>query len=87
MANHPSALKRAKQNEKRRNRNRAEKTRVKSVVKAVRLAAAGKSKEDGLKELDNAKSIIDKTAGKGNIHRKTASRKISRLSKLINATP
>jgi small subunit ribosomal protein S20 len=44
-----------------------------------------KTKEEALKELDIAKSVIDKAAKKGVIHRKTASRKISRLSKHVNA--
>lgn len=85
MANHKSAIKRAKQNIERRKRNKAVRTRVKSVVKAVRLAAGEKSKEETLKELDAAKSAIDKASKKGVIHKNTAARKISRLSKLTNA--
>lgn len=85
MAYHKSALKRARQNENRRLRNKSVKTSVKSIVKEVRLDANGSSKETGLKNLDMAKSKIDKAAKKGVIHKKTASRKISRLSKLINS--
>ena len=84
MANHKSALKRARQNEKRRLRNKSVKTRVKNIVKSVRLAVDEKSKEEALQELNNAKSIIDKAAKKGVIHKKTAARKISRLSKRFN---
>ena len=84
MANHKSALKRARQNEIRRLRNKSVKTRVKSIVKDVRLSVDGSSKEDALKKLDMAKSNIDRSAQKGVIHKKTASRKISRLSKLVN---
>ncbi|MCP4108706.1 MAG: 30S ribosomal protein S20 [Desulfobacteraceae bacterium] len=83
MANHKSALKRARQNEIRRMRNKAVKTRVKNIVKDVRLAVSENS-ETALKQLDIAKSVIDKAAKKGVIHRNTASRKISRLSKLAN---
>jgi len=43
-----------------------------------------KTQEEALKELNNAKSVIDKAAKKGVIHKKTASRKISRLSKHVN---
>ena len=85
MANHKSALKRARQNEERRMRNKSTKTRIKNIVKDVRLAVSEKSKESALTELDTAKSIIDKAAKKGVIHKKTASRKISRLSKIVNA--
>ena len=84
MAYHKSALKRARQNEDRRLRNKSVKTSIKNIVKEVRLAASETSKEAGLKKLDTAKSKIDKAAKKRVIHKKTASRKISRLSKLIN---
>jgi small subunit ribosomal protein S20 len=85
LAYHKSALKRARQNEDRRLRNKSVKTSVKNMVKEVRLVADESSKEAGMKKLDMAKSKIDKAAKKGVIHKKTASRKISRLSKLINA--
>ena len=84
MANHKSAIKRAGQNEIRRIRNKSVKTRIKNSVKNVRLAVSEKSSEAALKKLDDAKSIIDKAAKKGVIHTKTASRKISRLTKLVN---
>ena len=84
MANHKSALKRARQNEIRRLRNKSVKTRVKSIVKDVRLSVSENSKEAALKKLEMAKSNIDRAAQKGVIHKKTASRKISRLSKLVN---
>ncbi len=84
MANHKSALKRARQNEIRRKRNKAVKTRVKSIVKDVRLSVSENSKEAALKKLEMAKSNIDRAAQKGVLHKKTASRKISRLSKLVN---
>ena len=85
MANHKSALKRARQNEVRRIRNKSTKTRIKNIVKDVRLDVSEKSKESALTKLDTAKSIIDKAAKKSVIHKKTASRKISRLSKNVNA--
>ena len=85
MANHKSALKRARQNEIRRLRNKSTKTRVKNVEKSVRLAINEKSKEAALNELNSAKSTIDKAAKKGVIHKKTASRKLSRLSRHVNA--
>ncbi len=84
MANHKSALKRARQNETRRLRNKSVKTRVKNVVKEIRAAAAAGGDTIG-ESLVSAQSIIDKAAKKGVIHRRTAARKISRLAKLANA--
>lgn len=85
MANHKSALKRARQNEIRRQRNRSTKTKVKNIIKDVRVAAGGsENRETSVKSLDAAKSVIDKAAKNGVIHKRTASRKISRLSKLVN---
>ncbi len=83
MANHKSALKRAKQSEKKRLRNKAVKTRMKNVIKALRMAEGG-SPEEIKAALDLAKSVIDKAAKKGVIHNNNAARKISRLSKLVN---
>ena len=85
MANHKSALKRAKQNEIRRLRNKASKTRVKNLVKEVRVAASEASAEESTAKLKLAKSSIAKAAKKGAIHRRTAARKISRLEKLVNS--
>ena len=84
MANHKSAEKRARQNENRRVRNKAVKTRIKRVTKDVSLEAGKASKDGALTKLNTAKSIIDKAVKKGVIHKKTAARKISRLSKLVN---
>lgn len=85
MANHKSAIKRARQNEIRRLRNKSVKTKTKNVIKDFRLSVSETSKEETLKKLDMAKSSIDRAAQKGVIHKKTASRKISRLSKLVNS--
>lgn len=84
LANHESAEKRARQNEKRRIRNKAVKTRIKKITKDVRQASAETAKEDAKAKMDAAQSLIDKAVKKGVIHKKTAARKISRLSKLVN---
>jgi small subunit ribosomal protein S20 len=84
LANHASALKRARQNETRKLRNRMVKTRIKNVVKSVREAVETPSAETPSTTLDQAKSMIAKAAKKGVIHKKNASRKISRLSKLAH---
>jgi len=83
LANHKSAIKRARQNEDRRQRNRVTKTQVKNVVKSVRLAADEKSPEAAA-ALKHAQSLIDKAAKKGTLHKRTAARKISRLSNRVN---
>lgn len=80
MANHKSALKRARQNENRKLRNKGVRTRVKSIVKAVRTA-----ENNAATILDEAKSIIDKAAKRGVIHKRTAARTISRLTKHVNS--
>ncbi len=86
MANHKSALKRARQNQQRRLRNKAVRTRVKNVVKDVRLAAGEETGQVLVEKLNLAKSTIDKAAKKGVLHKRTAARKISRLSKLVNSS-
>jgi small subunit ribosomal protein S20 len=85
VANHKSALKRARQNEVRRLRNKAIKTRVKGIVKEVQLSA-GESSDNAAQKLQVAQSIIDKASKRGVIHPRTAARKISRLSKLARST-
>jgi small subunit ribosomal protein S20 len=86
LANHKSALKRAKQNEIRRLRNKATKTRTRNVTKSVELALGGDSPEDAAAMLNGAISTIDKAAKKGVIHKNTAARKISRLTKQVNSS-
>lgn len=85
MANHASALKRARQIEKRSARNKAYRTRVRSVVKQVRQAIAAGDADAAQTALSQAVPIIDKAAGKGIYHRKNAARKISRLSRQVSA--
>lgn len=82
MANHKSALKRARQSQLRRLRNRAVKTRVKSVVKDVRKAVAENAADAADTKLRVAQAAIDKAAKKGVLHNRTAARKIARLAKL-----
>ncbi len=84
MANHKSALKRARQSENRRLRNRGYKTRVKKAVKDVRAAVAGNEPEQARENLKAAVSILQKTATKGVIKQGTASRKISRLTRQVH---
>ena len=84
MANHKSALKRARQSELKKVKNMGYKTRVKHAVKEVRTAVADKATEQAKENLIKAVSIIQKTSSKGVIHKKKASRKISRLARQVN---
>ncbi len=85
MANHKSAVKRHKQSLKKAARNRSARTRVKNVVKAVRLAISENDPAKASEALAKATAVLDKTAGKGVIHWKNAARKVSRLTKAVNA--
>lgn len=82
---HKSALKRARQNIKRYGRNKLYKSALKTAVKKVIIAAHEGKKDDASKALSEAIPIIDKAVSKGIIHRNTGSRKISRLSRIINS--
>ena len=84
MANHKSALKRAKQSEIKRVENKSYKTRVKKAVKEVRAAVANNSEPEARESLKKAVSIIQKTSSKGVIHKNQASRKVSRLEHQVN---
>ena len=85
MAIHKSAIKRAQQSEVRRQRNRAVRTRVKSVVKEVQSALDKNSFEEAQVALQQAVPVIDRAVSKGVMHHRTAARKISRLSKKVHA--
>ena len=84
MANHKSALKRARQNDIEKIRNIGRKTRIKSVVKEVRATIAGNSRDKAIETLRKAQIIIQKSVSNGAIHKKKASRKISRLTRQAN---
>ena len=85
LATHPSAEKRDRQGKKRKVRNVAVKSRTKTEIKKVLDAVEGKEKESSEKALKNAIKIIKKAASKGVYHKNNASRKVSRLTKKVNA--
>lgn len=76
MPNVKSAEKRVRTNAKRRQRNRRDRTRLKTAVKKVRQAA---SPEDAREALRDAEKLLDRLATKGVIHANTAARNKSRL--------
>jgi small subunit ribosomal protein S20 len=85
LANHKSAEKRNRQNQLQRLRNRSNKSKMKGVVKKVLEAIELKSGDQAQEALKAAIPVIEKTAVKGSIHKKNASRKVSRLTKRVNA--
>jgi small subunit ribosomal protein S20 len=84
LANHPSALKRAKQNKVRRTRNASIKSKIKTGIKQYLQALEAPAQNSAQPALTQAISLIDKASSKGVLHRRTASRKISRLTKKLN---
>ncbi len=85
MANHKSALKRIRQTEKRTERNRFYRTRLKNIVKAVRTAIDAGNKEEATAAFKIANQQIHKFVSKGILKKETAARKVSRLQQAVNA--
>lgn len=86
MANrHASAIKRNRQNEKRRLRNRAIRSKVRSEVRKVREAVSSKDAGAAATELKTAIKELSKAATKGVLHKNAAARRIGRLSKQVAA--
>ena len=85
MANHFSALKRARQTEKRTANNRANRSRVRSVIRKFREALATGNKDNAQTAYREVASAIDKSVQKGVLHGNTASRYKSRLNARVKA--
>jgi small subunit ribosomal protein S20 len=85
LATHKSAEKRDRQNKKHRTRNVNAKSAIKTKIKTVLANVDSKNKENSINALKTVIPALDKAAGKGLIHKKNASRKISRLTKKVNA--
>jgi small subunit ribosomal protein S20 len=84
MANHKSALKRIRQNDKRRIRNRNQRGNMRSHIKAFRTAVDAGDVESAGIALGKTVSLIDHVRTRGVIHRNTAARRISRLNLAYN---
>lgn len=80
MANHASAIKRIKQTEKRRLRNKAAVGEMRTIIKKFRALVAEKKGEDAKGMLSSVYSVIDRTRRKGIIHANAAARYKSRLT-------
>jgi small subunit ribosomal protein S20 len=85
LAKHRSVMKRDRQSKVQRVRNMSRKTRVKNAVKAVRAALLQNQPEKAQDALQKAIPVIQTVTAKGTIHWKTAARKISRLTRAVNA--
>ncbi len=83
MANIKSAKKRIRQIERRSAVNRSRLTRMRTYVKQVEQAIAAGDPQAAQAAFNEAQPQMMRTAQKGLLHRNTASRKLSRLSKQI----
>ena len=84
MANIKSQIKRNRQNEKRRMRNKAVRSALKTEAKKVRAAVAEGDGEAAQGRSMTAARAFDKAASKGVLHKRTAARQKSRLARAAN---
>ncbi len=84
MANHKSAEKRIRQNEKRRMRNKSVRTAMRSVVKNCRTALEGSDAEEAREKFRAAERSLRRAASKGIIPKARVDRAVSRLAKRLN---
>lgn len=81
MPQHKSAIKRMRQNEKRRLHNRTRRSKMRTLIKKV---TSSTEKELAEKNLQEAVSYIDRLSVKGIVHPNTAARKKSKLTHYVN---
>jgi small subunit ribosomal protein S20 len=84
MANIKSQIKRNRQNEKRRQRNKGVRTALKTSSKKVTAAVAGGDGETAQARAREAAKAFDRATSKGVVHKRTAARHKSRLAKAAN---
>lgn len=85
MANSPQAKKRARQNEKRFQINKARRSRIRTYLRRVEEAIASGNKDDAAEALKAAQPELMRGVTKGVFHKNTAARKMSRLSARVKA--
>ena len=85
MANTPQSRKRIRRNARRAEVNGARVSRIRTFIKAVEAAIADGKKADAEAAFAKAQPEIARGVAKGVMHKNTASRKLSRLSKRVNA--
>ncbi|MGD8376927.1 MAG: 30S ribosomal protein S20 [Acidobacteriota bacterium] len=84
MANHKSALKRARQNARRRQRNRSNTSRMRTQVKVLRKAVEAGETDRARELLPATLALLDRSVQSGVLKENAASRRKSRLTRLVN---
>jgi small subunit ribosomal protein S20 len=84
LANHKSAIKRIRTNERKRQRNRVYRSQTRTEVKKAQQEIEAGNKEEAIAKVREAISRLDKSADKGIIHKNNAARRKSRLMKRLN---
>lgn len=85
MANHASALKRARQDQKKRSQNRVQKSAMRTTIKKVLAAVEAGDKDTAAVALKQAISQLDRAGRKRQIHPSQAARRVSRLNARVKA--
>lgn len=85
MPNHKSAEKRDRQNAKRREVNKSNRSQLRTQIKKLRAALSGNDKKQSKELLQPTVSLIDKAVNKGILHKNTAARHKSRLTSRVDA--
>ncbi|MEX0990675.1 MAG: 30S ribosomal protein S20 [Actinomycetota bacterium] len=83
MANIKSQIKRNRQNERRRARNKDVRTALKTDAKKARTTAEGGDVEAAASQVRAASRSLDKAASKGILHKRTVARRKSRLARSV----
>jgi small subunit ribosomal protein S20 len=86
VANIKSQIKRNRQNDRRRVRNKAVRTSLKTAAKKVHTAAASGEGDAATTQLRQAIREIDKAASNGTLHKRAAARRKSRLARAVNGS-
>ena len=85
MANTPQAKKRIRRNANRAQINHSRISRIRTFVKQVESALAAGNKKEAAEALKKAQPELARGVSRGVLHKNTASRKLSRLSKRVAA--
>ncbi|MDP2313711.1 MAG: 30S ribosomal protein S20 [Pseudomonadota bacterium] len=84
MAHHKDAIKRIRTSQAANQRNRANRSRMRSKVKELKSLVVGGDHAAAAADLPSTVSLLHKLAQKGVIHPRNAARRISRLAKAVN---
>jgi len=83
MANHKSAIKRNRQNLRRRERNQNKRTAVRAAIKDTRMAVANNDTKTALEGLKVAEKALAKAKSQGLAHWRNTARRTSRLARQV----